>query len=145
VKNYSFKKVVLTWGPYQIKGFMSGSSIAVDMDEDQVTKDIGADGEGCRILSSNQGGSITVTLQQSSSSNDDLSAEHAADVAGVSGPGGGRTYPLMLKDLNGTTLHMSPEAWLTKPAPNDWAKEFSGRQWKFDCVKLLQFVGGASR
>jgi hypothetical protein len=132
VKNYSFKKVVLTLGPFRVRGFMAGSSIAVDQDEDKYTKDTGADGEVARVESANEGGSITVTLQQTSPSNDELQA--ILD--------GGTVYPLQLKDLNGTTLHSAREAWPTKVAPNDWAKEFNGRVWKLDCAKLKQYVGG---
>ncbi len=134
---YNFGRVQLTWGPYTIHGFAQDSSIEVDVDEDKVTKDTGADGEVCRVFSMVEGGSVTVMLQQSSSSNQDLSDAAERDRLNED-----EVWPLQLQDTNGETVVFASEAWLTRQAPNGWAKAHGTRQWKFDCANLRQRIGG---
>jgi hypothetical protein len=136
---YNFKKVKFTWGPYTLHGFMTDSSIEVDTDEERVTKEVGADGEVCRVFSNNESGAITFNLQQSSSSNDDLSAAANRDAENED-----EVWSAQIEDLNGTTLVYAAEAWLTKIAPSPFAKAHGGRTWKLDCAKLIQWVGGAA-
>jgi hypothetical protein len=134
---YDPAQVVVTWGPYLLSGFMDGTFINVQRDEDAFFKKIGADGEVSRTRNRNRGGSATFTLKHTSSSNDALSAEAVNDE--LLGTG---IYPLLVKDLFGTTLRHAPHAWVKKVADAEFAKEESGREWILDCDQILGTVGG---
>ena len=56
-----------------MSGFADGTFLTVDRDDDQWAKVTGADGTSTRIKSNNRSGNMTLTLKQSSPSNDVLS------------------------------------------------------------------------
>lgn len=136
---YDPKQVKVFFGSLILHGFMDGTMIQVAQDEDTYMKHTGADGEVCRIRNRNEGGKITITLQQSSPSNDDLSALHALDKLS-----GFAQAPVMVKDLRGTLLVSASEAWLTRFADVSLGKEIEGREWTIDCAQLkVVSVGSA--
>ena len=121
----------------QLHGFAPGTFIKAARDEDAFNKQIGADGEVARIRNRNRGGTVEVTLIQTSLSNDVLSAQAALDEAG-----GGGNGSLQLKDGNGSTLITARAAWVKKMADTEWGKELTTRTWVFDTGELVIFVGG---
>lgn len=135
---YDPSQVVVTWGPNLISGFAEGTFIAATRDEDGFFKKIGADGEVGRARNKNRGGSVTLTLLQTSLSNDTLSASQVADE--LTGLG---TFPLLVKDLLGNTLLTAPNAWVKKRADAEFGKEISDREWILDCDQLLGVVGSS--
>ena len=75
VKNYrGGSGCSLIFGAIDISGLTNGVFISVERDTDAFTKVVGADGEGMRSKSNDKSATITITLMQSSSSNDALSA-----------------------------------------------------------------------
>jgi hypothetical protein len=136
VRTYDPAQVVCTFLGVPLSGFADGTFIKVAFDEDSYSKQVGADGEAARARNQNLGGSIALTLQQSSASNDILSANWAADRAGL---GAG---PFMVKDLNGTTLAVAPVAWIKKLPDAEFGKELGSREWTFDTGRLVEVVGG---
>jgi len=120
---------------------MDNTFIELTLDEDQFTKHVGADGERCRIRSRNRGAKLKVTLQQSSTFNDDLSALHFLDLETNEG-----AVPVMVKDRRGTTVVSASEGWVMKPADITIGKEFNGREWTLDLGEVEVFhVGSATR
>ncbi len=137
--NYDPLKVIVTLGPILFVGFVEGSMITVSRDNETFTKRTGAGGDVTRVRSHDRSGRVTVRLMQSSLTNDDLSARHRQDELL-----GTQYAPLMVKDLNGTTLMTAPNAWVVKPADIELAgNEASDREWMIDCDELIGVVGGA--
>lgn len=130
--------VRVIYGSLILHGFMDGTMITVERDEDTYTKHTGCDGEVARSRNRNQGGKVTLTLLQSSASNTDLSTMAALDEASNAGKA-----PLMVRDLLGNTLAAAGEAWIMKPATITYGKEIEGREWVLDCAQLEVFVGEA--
>lgn len=139
VDTYSPKKVSLTVGSVLISGYMEGTFITVERDADSFTKLVGADGEVARSASVDKSGTITVTLMQTSDSNDLLSALAFADEATFTGK-----FPVMVKDANGTSKHISDTAWLVKPAMKEYGQEITGVEWTIQCANLTTHIGGNS-
>lgn len=137
VFTYDPKQVSLIVGGKIIQGFSDGTFIVAERDEAAFTKKIGVDGEGTRAKSNNKGGKITITLMQSSPSNDDLSAFAAADELSNTG-----AVPAYLKDNSGRTLVSSLTAWVQKYPNSEFAKEVSTRVWILDTDEIDIFVGG---
>lgn len=135
---YDPAKMLLTFLGSLIDGYMDGTFITVDRDEDAFSLKVGADGEKARARNNNKAGKIVVTLMQSSPSNDILSGYAASDELDGSGIG-----PIMLRDVLGTTLASCPDAYLSKVAKIERGKEILGTEWTFTCPALSVFAGGS--
>jgi len=137
-RNYDPGKQYLTFAGINIYGFASGTFIEIERDEDAFTKEVGAHGDTTRVRSHNKGGKVTFTLKASSPCNDLLSARAIGDEQ--SGLGSG---PVLMKDLNGTTVVESPDAWIKKLPKIERGTEASNVVWELDCHDLTPYIGGA--
>ncbi len=137
MRTYAPKRVQVIYGADILTGFMDGTFIEVDKTSDDFTPHVGADGEGARVQSADESGSVTLTLMQTSASNDLLQAARDADKQTSQG-----TKSLMVKDGSGTTLILAPEAWIRKLPKVGMAGEKGSRVWVFDSTDLQVKVGG---
>jgi hypothetical protein len=90
-----------------------------------------------RAASADERGKVTVTLLQTSASNDVLSGRLALDRLSKVAMG-----PIFVKDLRGTTIAQGAEAWIEKSADVSLSKEVQGRAWTIRVAHLQLFVGG---
>jgi len=137
VQTYNPAKVVITHLGQIITGYATGSFIKASRNKDTYTYTPGADGSGCRTLNPDKSGRVTLTLMQSSVSNDVLSAAQTLDE--LTGQGVG---PLIMKDLNGTLLVSAADAWIVKPADVDMGAEVGNREWIIE-AKEMTIAGGS--
>lgn len=137
VHTFDPKLVSLIFGGKIISGYADGTFILVERNEQTFNLKVGADGEGTRVKSNNKSGKITVTLMQSSASNDDLSAFALADEISNTG-----VVPVLMKDGSGRTVVSGATAWLQKPANVELAKEATARTWVIESDELAMVVGG---
>jgi len=132
VKSYDPKKVIVTFGGVPISGYTDGDFIEVSPnDADGFKKQVGADGEVGRSQSSDDTHNVTITLMQSSMSNQHFSATRAADKLS-----GKTILPLSITDLNGASLQFWPEAWIKGDPTWGFGKEMKERQWTFDTGQI---------
>jgi len=138
-KNYDPSRVVVTFRGILLQGFADGAFVSTERSEDAFSASAGAAGDVTRVRSRNRMGSVTVTLMAASPSNDSLSAVAAQDEAFGTGYG-----PLMIKDLNGTTLIQASTAWIKKVPSVEFGKDASSYEWVFECADMIKHVGGAT-
>ena len=131
--------IVMTFKGIPITGVADGTFVEVEYDEDAYTHHVGAQGTVTRVKNANEMGTVTFTLGQATLTNDRLSAVAIADR--VNGDGVGA---LLIKDLKGTTLYMSQNAWIRKIAKGEHGKEHLNRSWVITCEKLKVMVGGST-
>lgn len=143
MKNYDPKRQIVIFKGIQLRGFHAGTFIECERNSDTFTVESGADGEPVRTRSHDKTGTVKVTLQGASPSNDLLSAIMLAGEQGTTVDGD--VGPIMVKDLNGTTVAIAAEAWIKKPANFTAASEHTPREWTFECGKLEILIGGALR
>jgi hypothetical protein len=136
-KTYNPKKVQLAIGPHIVTGYADGTFIQVDRNADQFAVVVGADGEAARSASADKSGTVTVTLMQTSASNDFLSLALSTDEQTNL-----NTMPLLLKDISGRTLVQAAEGWVKKYATIELGKEIVSREWVFETGELLITEGG---
>lgn len=122
----------------QFVGYMDGTFITAEYDENAVTKHIGAQGAVSAVLNCNKGAKLVVTFVQGSPCNDQLS-DLVPDASKNFFPVGILTF----EDLNGTTKFKAAEAWIMKTAKVEFAKDLTGREWTFDTGEADIHVGGA--
>lgn len=137
MKTYDPAQVVVTFLGNILTGFGPDTFITAERESDAFTDEVGADGEVARARSKDKRGTVTLTLLQTSMSNDVLSAAAAADELGGLGAG-----PLLVKDLNGATLVAAESAWVQKVANVEFGAELGTREWMLRCADVSVLVGG---
>jgi hypothetical protein len=138
VYNVDFSMVQISFRGIPLSGFSEGAdSIQVERDDDSFEKKAGGDGITTRVKKLNKGGSIKLKLQQSSPSNDVLSAAHKAD--DLTGTGAGA---LSITDLSGRTVIVTATAWVKKLASVSLGNQMSDREWTLDCANIEMNVAG---
>lgn len=139
VRTYDPKQVMILIGGIPMGGFADGEYVNVERTSDTFTMVSGADGITSRAKTNDRSGSMTLTLAQTSPSNDALSAIALADELTNSG-----VVPILIKDGSGTTVFVSAFGWIKKPPAASFAKEIGNRAWILDLADLDVFIGGNS-
>jgi hypothetical protein len=129
--------IIIGGNNHKVVGFQSGAYLDIAYDVDNFNDDVGPDGEGARIATNNFAADITITLKQTSLSNDILSVLNNVDrVAGKA------AFPLTIKDNWGNTLNFSAQTWVKKMANQPQADSVQPRVWVLRTLHLNGFVGG---
>lgn len=137
VRTYDPKKIIVVFGPVIMTGFAEGTVVSIAQNGDNFEKVKGADGGVDRVNKNANDHAITVTLKQTSISNDALSVIAIADAAANAG-----IYPLTIKDLNGTSLFFAEQAWIAKSPDDEFGDAMSNREWRLDTGIAEKFTGG---
>jgi len=137
VRTFDPKQVIITFGPVIITGFAEGTFITIVQSGPSFEKVKGADGSINRINKNANDHTATMTLQETSISNDALSTIHIADKLSNTGK-----HPLTVTDLSGTSKFFAPQAWITQPPDAEKADVLSTREWAFDTGIAAHFIGG---
>lgn len=134
MRTYDPKKVLLTVGVGTITGYADGTFIKVSRDEEAFTKKVGADGEVTRAKSNNQAGSIEITLDLASPSNDALSALATADE--LTNTGAVPVSLLLIGNSSGKPLVATEAGWVKKKPDMGFSKKAEDRTWVIDCAAM---------
>lgn len=134
------------WNPADVSVVVAGNImggwgddtfVTVERSEDAFSLKVGIDGIGARAKNNNRSGTVSLTLMNTSKSNDVLSALAAADELS-----GQAAFPIMVRDANGTMLATALTAWITKIPTVEFGKEVGNRTWQFTTDSLIIFAGG---
>ena len=129
--------VIVSIGGTPMSGLADGTFVMVSRDEDIFSKVSGADGEVSRAKSNNRSGSLTLTLMQTSMSNDVLSAIAVLDEISNTG-----IVPVFVKEIGTSTILMAGEGWVKKMPDVSYSKEIENREWVLDLAIVNMFEGG---
>lgn len=134
---YDPKQVALSVNGISIGGYADGTFIMVERSNDAFSKVSGADGIISRAKSNDLSGTITITLAQTSPSNDILSALAKLDEMTNSG-----IFAVAVADFSGSTVCGAAFAWIRKSSNAEFSKEIGNREWVIDCADLDMIVAG---
>lgn len=137
VRTFDPKSVVITIGGVPMSGFADGTFLEITSDTQQFTKVVGADGYTTRVKSNNYGGVMTLTLSQSSPSNDVLSGFLALDRTANAG-----VVPILIKDMSGSTIIFSGTGWIQQFPDVTFGNEINNRAWALDLADIDILIGG---
>lgn len=138
LRTFDFKQITLTFGSDLIQGFAEGDDvIALEPQADVFNSLAGADGEVTRSKTNDNRWLLRIRLLQTSPSNDALMAAAAADRVSNSG-----VRPLLLKDLNGTTLVGEVSAYIQRLPDAGLGTNVSDREWAIMLPSPDVFIGG---
>ena len=136
---YAPREISVTVAGTPITGFAEDTFVSVERNSDAFTLKAGADGGISRTHSADRSGMITLTLKQTSTSNEVLSALQLADELTLSAK-----FPIAVRDSNGTSLHFGADAWIQKVANAEYASDEGDREWVIGVADLSSFVGSNS-
>ena len=134
---YSADKVTVVIGPHIVTGYADGTFINIEEMTDGVASVAGADGEVARAMSTDPRKTVTLTVLQTSSTNDVLTGLYAADQISKNA-----TFPVAIKDLRGNSLFASSTAWIKKLSNIELGKEVGAREGTIETADGVMFVGG---
>lgn len=137
VNTYSPKDVILTISGYQITGWQS---ISISRSSKGFTSIRGIRGKNTRIPNVDTSATLSVSLLQTSQSNDVLSYIHSLDLQE-----GTARIVLMLKDNSGKSVFSSSEAYITSYPVVSFSGQFEYRNWEIFCQKTKFSVGGNAK
>lgn len=138
VRTYDPSQIIVTWGAIIMTGFAEGTFITIARNGDLFEKSRGADGSVDRINKNANDFSVTLTLKQTSISNDLISTQMTIDITTNVG-----ALPLTVKDLNGLELFFAAKAWVGKDPDDDYGDALGNREWRFDTGPAAKFTGGS--
>jgi hypothetical protein len=139
VRTFDFKQVIVTVGGVPISGFTEGTAIEIVRNEPTWSMIVGSDGLVTRSKTNNFSGTLTITLKQSSPSNDVLSGFLALDEATNSG-----IVPVLVKDISGNSIYFSARAWINQYPNSTFGKDITDRTWTLSLDEADIFVGSNS-
>lgn len=139
VFTYDPAAIIITVGGVPISGFSDSTFLEIARTDPTFNTVVGADGYVTRGKTNNLSGTMTITLKQSSPSNDVLSGFAILDEATSTG-----IFPVLVKDLSGTSIYFSAQAWVQQISNATYAKEISDNQWVLALADIDMFVGGNS-
>lgn len=140
VKTFDSKQVIITLGGHIVTGYADDTFVSVEEMGDGIQSTVGANGEKARSMSQNRSLQITLTLLQTSASNDVLSAFADLDRAS----GGRGTFPLAITDLTGRTVVADSSSWVVKKPTSEFGASVSNREWSIETSNdVVNHVGGA--
>jgi len=135
--NYSPKLVTLIVAGVLVQGYADDNFIEITQEEDDFTLYKSVDGPVSRAMNADETVVIKVSLAQTSLSND-----HFAGLRKVDKATGIGAFPVMLKELNGTTLYTSATAMFKKNAGKKYGKNVGAVDWEIILPNALGFTGG---
>lgn len=139
INTYDPGRITISFAGFTVTGYADGTFVKVARATELYTKTVGAGGEVARTRTRDRSGRVTLTLLASSPANDLLTAQFQRDEKDGSG-----VAPLMIKDLNGTSIHHAPNAWIAKLPDVEFGKDLPTREWEIDCDALDMTIGGNS-
>ncbi len=121
---------------YPIGGFADGTSVKITRTSESYKKSTGMDGITSRIKNLDKSGEITLTLAQTSLSNDVLTViENSSS--------DGDLCSIIVEDSYGGSKYRSSEAWIKKSADAEYSKDITNREWTFECADLSMITNGS--
>lgn len=111
---------------------------------DQVSDEVGGQGDVVRCITRDMRATLKVTLMQTSPSNDFLSSRVSQDLNanGPASTGGYAVAASSLADLNGTTVIDGEETWVMKYADAQFGNKPNTRVWSIRFARAVVNIGG---
>jgi hypothetical protein len=140
VKTYSPDDIIINFAGLRVQGYAKGTFIKVARNKESFTLDVGSKGDSTQVESLDKSGTVAITLQAESATNDDFST-WLRNAELRRGP---RSGDFQMTNLNGATLHHSAAAFIAKMADEERADDAGTTEWTIVCADLDMFVGGAA-
>lgn len=135
---YSPKDVIVLLGGFHpVEGYAEDTFIRIRKDIKPFEATRALDGEQARVYRKDEGYTVEITLAQSSVTNQILSAIYNVDQATDMGK-----FPLLVKDLKGTTSFFAGTAWIEGIPDTTFSGKMETRTWVLGTSEAGLNIGG---
>lgn len=125
-----------------LSGFSEDSIISIERNSDTFELYTGADDTNTRIYKANTSATFTIPLQQTSNSNDILTALYVNDKNSRDSSG---LFSITVKDNSGRSTFFAEEAYIAVVPGSSFGNSMQLRDWVIHAVRLETYIGGNSR
>lgn len=125
-----------------VSGFSEDSIISIERNSDTFELYTGADDTNTRIYKANTSATFTIPLQQTSNSNDILTALYVNDKNTRDSSG---LFSITVKDNSGRSVFFSEEAYIAVVPNASFGNAMELREWVIHGVRLETYIGGNSK
>lgn len=125
-----------------VSGFAEDSFVNIERAKDTYDHYTGVDNTATRIYSANTSGKVTLGLQQSSASNDVLTALYNYDKQ-YRGTSKG-LFSITVKDGSGRSIMFAQEAYVGIVPNQQFGSGMNTREWVINCTQMGDTIGGNS-
>ncbi len=124
-------------GIHTVSGYVDGTFVNIVNNTKPVETHRAMDGTTERLYTKDEGYTVTVTLAQTSVSNNILSSIYNIDKVTRMGK-----FPLIIKDGQGQSVFFAPDAWISKAPDVVFGNEMQTREWQFDTAGAALAIAG---
>ena len=124
---------------HMVSGYMDGTFINVSREVPLSSLYVGADNSGARTLRTNRSATITLSLHQSSGSNDVLTQLYLNDQDAKDNTW---LFNVLIKDSSGRSLYQGRQSFIGQLPDSGFSTEISQRDWVIQVRDLEQKIGG---
>lgn len=135
-KSFDANQLSVVFGVTPITGFAKDTSLTIETENAQYNYNTDLHGNVTRYRINDNSAKITLTLTQSSSSNDLLSNYVELDNQSDSG-----VFPIFIKDANSTTLFTSTSASIMQVPSNEYGEDEKNREWVIMASGNSHYIG----
>lgn len=125
-----------------VSGYSEDTMVSVEPMAEAFNMYTSADNKSTLIFNANKTATVTLTLNQTSETNDVLSQAYEEFVATKSPS---KLFTISVKDNNGRSLYVSPQAFIGKRPTAVFANSMQNREWTLLCHNMSQYSGGNSK
>lgn len=129
--------LIIVGGVLKISGYLNGTFLEIKKDTDTYKTRRSPDGTTSRLYIKDRNYSIRFTLAQSSETNEVLNRIQQFDEITQLG-----IFPLLIKDLRGSSLLFSPFAWIEVLPSQSFSTTIEGRVWELKATGVTNTIGG---
>lgn len=129
---------------HQVTGFVeSGSFLSFERSVDRATLASSVDGNhAARVLRRNKAGTLTISLMQTSESNDVFTRIGILDEESHSNK---YLFSILIKDMSGRTVMSASQAFLGNDPAVSFSDGVETRDWTITVARLDKHIGGNSK
>lgn len=122
-----------------VSGYSEDSIVNIERNAETFTMYTGADNTSTRIYNANKSATVTLSLQQTSASNDILSLLYANDSASRNSSG---LFSLQISDSSGRSRYFSDDAYVGVVPNSGFGNSMQTRDWVLHAHNLDTYIGG---
>ena len=134
-RTYDPNQYDVIFGGHRLSGFAEGTFVQITPETPGFSDKAGVDGEVSRARKHDRRATCTVSLMQTSESNEVLSAAYEADRRSPNGSG---VTSFRIVDKAGTTVFEASQAWIQAEPDVTLSDEPEGRDWE---IRLADKTG----
>lgn len=124
---------------HQISGYSEDSIVNIEWTSPRYSLYTGADNTGTRVFNASNSAALTISLQQTSASNDVLSQLFDNDGRNSDG-----LFAVQVKDASGRSLYFSDQSYIGVRPNAGFSNSMMTRDWVIQAFDLVGYAGGNS-